>query len=113
MKRIYYGNITADVSDEVAAKLAEVIDAMAWKPLMGWRTQNGMGTSVMLGRGLQEFRSVACYLNGGDDETTVDLWVGGAVPIAIAPLHPAKPDPAGSATTLETLKAFLAADNDN
>lgn len=100
MKRIYYGSITADVSDEVASTFEAVVAAMAWKPIL-------TGSGTMVDRGLLEFRELACYLNGGDNETTVSLWVGGAAPIAIAPLHPAQPDPAGSAASVASLKGYL------
>jgi hypothetical protein len=89
MKRIYYGSLTIDVADDVGTVLQEVVTALA-------------------DQGRQQFVTIPGYIEDGTAEASVELWVGGAFPIAVAPHFPAKPDPSDTAPQLEVLRGLAA-----
>lgn len=108
MKRIYYGNITVDVADSLAAVLADVIKIIGDR--QSYRTKshgNGSYSSEAFATGDQQFVTIAGYVNNSENESNIDLWVGGSVPIAISNHFPSKNDPSGTNTTIEVLRSMI------
>lgn len=105
MKRLFYGSLAIDVSDETAdavLRLAELAASSYHNRSV--RVAGGFGTEPYA-TGRFELVTVSGYID--DEDRDVTLMVG-AIPIASAPQFPPRPDAGGTAMTLPQIRAQIA-----
>lgn len=108
MKRIYYGALTLDVSNEVAEHLKAVVAALATRQhYRNVPAGGGMISMQPYAYGQPAFETVSGYLNGSENEESVELFLNGSTPVAIGGYFGRLNDPAGSSETLARLKEWL------
>lgn len=98
MKRIYYGTLTIDVSDETALVLLQ----LAEESFGNIRTSGSSAFAI----GFAEQATITGYLNGAEETTDVTLAISSGIHLAVAPVK-IKFDRPDDAMTLPQLEAQL------
>lgn len=98
MKRIYYGNLTIDVSDETALVLLKLAHE-------SFSNIRGSGTNAFA-VGFAEQVTVTGYLNNAEETTDVTLALSNGIHLAVAPVR-IEFDRPDDAMTLPQLEAQL------
>jgi len=107
MKRIYIGNATIDVSDEVGALVAQVHKELSDRRYTRGKHFGHGVVSEAFAVGVGFFEEIDGYVNDAADAVTASVWLGAGNPMVIAPHFPAKTDPSGSHLTAERLRQYL------
>ncbi len=108
MKRIHYGTLQLDVSDEFASVFEEWVTSLVESRYWTSRSMVGSGIDALRGGHRAAFYAVPCYIPGNDFPTVVRILVGHGHDLAITPVTTQLPDPAGSTEAVLELRAILA-----
>lgn len=103
MKRIFYGQLTIDVSDELAEQFAKWVEEVANRAYR--MNSDYMNRPSLWKQRDQGFYSIPGYINDSNEPSLLSLLIGRGHDLAIAPISRSLPDAPG---TLEATLEFKA-----